>query len=51
MARSRLRVNGRATLLDTTSLMHESFERFAKAGELRMEDRNHFFRTWCPHTG
>lgn len=44
MARSRLRLDGRATLLDTTSLVHESFERFANAGELRIEDRQHFFR-------
>ncbi len=44
MARSRLRLDGRATLLDTTSLVHESFERFANTGELRIEDRQHFFR-------
>jgi len=44
MARSRLRVSGRGTFLDTTSLVHESFVRFANAGELRIGDRQHFFR-------
>jgi RNA polymerase sigma factor (TIGR02999 family) len=44
MARSRLRMGVRGTLLDTTSLVHESFLRFANAGELRIEDREHFYR-------
>jgi RNA polymerase sigma factor (TIGR02999 family) len=44
MARRRLRANNRGTLLDTTSLVHESFLRFANAGQLRIEDRRHFLR-------
>jgi RNA polymerase sigma factor (TIGR02999 family) len=44
MARTRLRKTDRGTLLDTTSLVHESYLRFAKAGHLRIEDRAHFFR-------
>lgn len=44
LARSRLARGGRATLLDTTALVHESFVRFANAGNLRLEDRDHFLR-------
>ncbi len=44
MARKRIRQVGPATLLDTTSLVHESFLRFANAGELAVNDRAHFFR-------
>lgn len=44
MARGRISQGGRGTLLDTTSLVHESFLRFANAGELRVNDRAHFFR-------
>jgi RNA polymerase sigma factor (TIGR02999 family) len=44
MARGRLTESGRGTLLDTTSLVHESYVRFANAGELRIGDRAHFFR-------
>ena len=44
VARSRLSRGGRGTLLDTTSLVHESFVRFAKGGRLRLEDRDHFLR-------
>lgn len=44
MARSRLNHAARGTLLDTTSLVHESFLRFANAGELQLRDRVHFFR-------
>jgi RNA polymerase sigma factor (TIGR02999 family) len=44
MARGRLRQSERGTLLDTTSLVHESYLRFANAGQLRIEDRVHFFR-------
>jgi hypothetical protein len=40
----RLRAGGRNTLLDTGSLVHESFLRFASAGRLRLEDRVHFMR-------
>jgi RNA polymerase sigma factor (TIGR02999 family) len=31
-------------LLDTTSLVHEWYERFVRAGTLRIEDRAHFMR-------
>ena len=44
MARARVVQGGRGTLLDTTSLVHESFLRFANAGELKLNDRAHFFR-------
>jgi RNA polymerase sigma factor (TIGR02999 family) len=44
LARSRLRAGGRQTLLDTGSLVHESYLRFAGAGQLRLEDRLHFLR-------
>jgi RNA polymerase sigma factor (TIGR02999 family) len=44
MARNRIRQSGRGTLLDTTSLVHESYLRFANAGELQLADRAHFFR-------
>src|SRR5689334_1308731 len=44
MARARVVQGGRGTLLDTTSLVHESFLRFANAGELELNDRAHFFR-------
>jgi RNA polymerase sigma factor (TIGR02999 family) len=43
LARARLRHGRRNTLLDTTGLVHESFLRFARAGELRAEDRRAFF--------
>jgi RNA polymerase sigma factor (TIGR02999 family) len=43
MARSRLREGGRNTLLDTTSLVHESYLKFVKVGQLRIEDRRAFF--------
>ncbi len=35
---------GRGTLPGTTSLVHESFLRFAQAGNLRLQDRQHFLR-------
>jgi RNA polymerase sigma factor (TIGR02999 family) len=44
LARARLRAGGRNTLLDTSSLVHESYLRFAGAGRLRLEDRVHFVR-------
>ena len=44
LARARLRAGGRNTLLDTGSLVHESYLRFAGAGRLRLEDRVHFMR-------
>jgi RNA polymerase sigma factor (TIGR02999 family) len=44
LARARLRVGGRDTLLDTSSLVHESYLRFAGAGQLHLHDRGHFMR-------
>jgi RNA polymerase sigma factor (TIGR02999 family) len=43
LARARLRDGGRNTLLDTSALVHESYLRFLRAGELRAEDRRAFF--------
>jgi RNA polymerase sigma factor (TIGR02999 family) len=43
LARSRLRDGGRSTVMDTTALVHESYVRFHKAGQLRSEDRRAFF--------
>jgi RNA polymerase sigma factor (TIGR02999 family) len=43
LARSRLRDGGRNTVLETTSLVHESYLRFLGAGQLRLEDRRAFF--------
>lgn len=43
LARSRLRDGGRNTVLGTTALVHESYLRFLKTGELRVEDRRAFF--------
>jgi RNA polymerase sigma factor (TIGR02999 family) len=43
LARSRLRDGGRNTVLETTSLVHESYLRFLRAGELRAADRRGFF--------
>lgn len=42
MARARLR-DARVTLLDTTSLVHESFERIAGLETFDVRDRAHFF--------
>jgi RNA polymerase sigma factor (TIGR02999 family) len=42
LARRRLASGGRNTLLDTASLVHESYLRFANAGSLRIVDRHHF---------
>ena len=44
MARARLRKGSRNTLLDTTSLVHEAYLKFADAGQLRIDDRRHFLR-------
>lgn len=44
MARNRLRLVDRDALLDTTSLVHECFLRFANAKQLNVTDRVHFFR-------
>jgi RNA polymerase sigma factor (TIGR02999 family) len=42
LARARLAAGGRHRLLDTTSLIHESFLKLQGAGRLRLEDRNQF---------
>jgi RNA polymerase sigma factor (TIGR02999 family) len=44
VARSRLNRSGRGPLLDTSALEHESFLRFANAGQLRLDDRQHFMK-------
>jgi RNA polymerase sigma factor (TIGR02999 family) len=44
LARWRLGARNRQTLLDTGSLVHESFIRFAEASHLRFEGRVHFMR-------
>lgn len=44
IARARLAKSPRNAILDTTSLVHESYMRFANAGQLRIEDRVHFLR-------
>jgi RNA polymerase sigma factor (TIGR02999 family) len=43
LAHSRLRDGGRNTVLDTTALVHESYLRLVRAGELKIEDRRAFF--------
>jgi RNA polymerase sigma factor (TIGR02999 family) len=43
LARARLRDGGRNTMLDTTSLVHESYLRFMRSGELHADDRRAFF--------
>lgn len=43
LARSRLRDGGRNTVMDTTALVHESYLRFIRAGQLKAEDRRAFF--------
>lgn len=43
LARFRLRVGGRNTVLDTTCLVHEAYLRFVSSGELRAQDRRAFF--------
>jgi RNA polymerase sigma factor (TIGR02999 family) len=43
LAHARLRDGARNTVLDTTCLVHESYLRFVRAGELRAEDRRAFF--------
>ena len=44
MARARLRRSSPNTLLDTTSLVHEAYLRFAGANRLQIGDRQHFLR-------
>ena len=43
LARARLRA-GSKHLLDTTSLVHEAYLRFANSGRLHIGDREHFLR-------
>ena len=43
LARARLRDGGRNTLLDTRGLVHESYLRYVRGGELRADDRRAFF--------
>jgi len=43
LARSRLRDGARNTVLETTSLVHESYLRFVRVGELQIDDRRAFF--------
>ena len=43
LARARLRPHQTMTLLDTTSLVHESFLKLVGAKSLPVEDRHHFF--------
>jgi RNA polymerase sigma factor (TIGR02999 family) len=43
LARSRLRDGGRSTCLDTTALVHESYLRWLRQGDLRLADRRSFF--------
>ncbi|HMD74261.1 MAG TPA: ECF-type sigma factor [Steroidobacteraceae bacterium] len=42
LASSRLKRSGKVTMLDTTSLVHESYLRFLKAGDLEARDRARF---------
>lgn len=42
MAHARLKSNQTPTLLDTTSLVHESYLRLLKAGQIQVSDRSHF---------
>jgi RNA polymerase sigma factor (TIGR02999 family) len=41
---ARARLQGRRATLDTASLVHESYLRFAASGRLRLQDRTHFMR-------
>ena len=42
LASARLRASSRDGVLDTTSLVHESYLRFVQAGQLKASDRQHF---------
>jgi RNA polymerase sigma factor (TIGR02999 family) len=44
LARNRLRGGRRDTVLDTTSLVHESYLRLTASGTVCAEDRTHFLR-------
>lgn len=43
LAHARLRDGGRNTLMDTTCLVHESYLRFVRSGDLQAQDRRAFF--------
>ena len=43
LAHARLRDGGRSTMLDTRSLVHESFLRYVQSGDLRATDRQAFY--------
>jgi RNA polymerase sigma factor (TIGR02999 family) len=43
LAHLRLRDGGRNTVLDTTALVHESYLRLVRSGELKLDDRRSFF--------
>jgi RNA polymerase sigma factor (TIGR02999 family) len=43
LARARLRDGRRMTLVDTSCLVHECYERFLRAGRVNVENRAHFF--------
>lgn len=43
LAHARLYDGGRNTVLDTTALVHESWLRFVRTGELKLDDRRAFF--------
>jgi len=43
LAHSRLREGGRSTFLDTAALVNESYLRFVRIGELKIDDRRAFF--------
>ncbi|MBI2837338.1 MAG: sigma-70 family RNA polymerase sigma factor [Acidobacteria bacterium] len=42
LAHARIMRSGRLTLLDTTSLVHETFLRLLNAGRFNIDDRSHF---------
>lgn len=42
LAHGRLKKHPASTLLDTTSLVHESYLRFLRAGQIQVSDRAHF---------
>lgn len=44
LAHRRLSHTRRGVMLDTTSLVHESFLRFVNAGQVKLADRQHFIR-------
>jgi RNA polymerase sigma factor (TIGR02999 family) len=43
LARSRLRAGQRMTMVDTSMLVHECFLRFLNTGQVKIENRAHFF--------